>query len=33
MNENGERLANMCSNNGLIIGGTLFKHKEKNKIT
>ena len=25
MNENGEILANMCSTNGLVIGGTLFK--------
>jgi hypothetical protein len=24
MNENGERLANMSSTNGLVIGGTLF---------
>ena len=28
-----ERLANMCSTNGLVIGGTLFKHKYRNKIT
>ncbi|XP_071122604.1 craniofacial development protein 2-like [Mytilus edulis] len=28
MNENGERLAHMCSTNGLVIGGTLFKHKD-----
>ncbi|CAG2240028.1 unnamed protein product [Mytilus edulis] len=33
MNENGERLANMCSTNGLVIGGTLFKHKDIHKIT
>ncbi|CAG2222390.1 unnamed protein product [Mytilus edulis] len=29
----GERLANMCSTNGLVIGGTLFKHKDIHKIT
>lgn len=33
MNDNGERLANMCSTNGLVIGGTLFKHKDIYKIT
>ena len=33
MNENGERLANLCSSNGLVIGGTLFKHKDIHKIT
>jgi hypothetical protein len=33
MNENGERLANMSSTNGLVIGGTLFKHKDIHKIT
>ncbi len=32
MNENGERLANMCSTYGLVIGGTLFKHKNIHKI-
>lgn len=33
MNENGEKLANMYSTNYLVIGGTLFKHKEVHKIT
>ena len=33
MNENGERLANLCSTNGLVIGGTIFKHKDIHKIT
>ncbi|XP_071145171.1 craniofacial development protein 2-like [Mytilus edulis] len=33
MNENGERLADFCSTNGLVIGGTLFKHKGIHKIT
>ena len=33
MNENGQRLANLCSSNGLVIGGTLFKHKDIHKIT
>lgn len=33
MNENGERLANMCSSNGLVIGGTLFKQKDIHTIT
>ena len=33
MNENGERLTNLCSSNGLVIGGTLFKHKDIHKIT
>ena len=33
MNENGGKLANICSTNGLVIGGTLFKHKEIHKLT
>jgi hypothetical protein len=33
MNENGERLAIMCCTNGLVIGGTLLKHKDIQKIT
>ena len=33
MNENGERLANLCSLNGLVIGGTIFKHRDIHKIT
>ena len=33
MNENGERLATYCCNNNLMIGGSLFKHKDIHKIT
>ena len=33
MNENGERLADFCDMNDLVIGGTLFQHKEIHKIT
>ena len=33
MNENGERLATFCGNNDLVIGGSLFKHKDIHKIT
>jgi hypothetical protein len=33
MNDNGQRLANFCSENSLVIGGTLFPHKEIHKLT
>jgi hypothetical protein len=33
MNDNGERLANFCSTNSLVIGGTLFPHKTIHKLT
>ena len=33
MNENGERLADLCAMNGLMIGGTLFQHKAIHKAT
>ena len=33
MNENGERLATFCGNNDLVIGGSLFKHRDIQKIT
>ena len=33
MNENGERFANMCSFNRLVIGGTIFPHKRIHKTT
>ena len=33
MNENGERLVDFCESNGLVIGGTLFKHKDIHKLT
>lgn len=33
MNENGERLCDFCSANGLVISGTLFTHKEIHKLT
>ena len=33
INENGERLVNFCLNNGLIIGGTVFPHKDVHKLT
>jgi hypothetical protein len=32
-NENGELLIETCENHGLMIGGTLFPHKECNKVT
>jgi len=33
MNENGERFANLCLENSLVIGGTLFPHKPVHKYT
>lgn len=33
MNENGERWANFCQANELVIGGTLFPHKDCHKRT
>ena len=33
MNNNGERLADMCAFNRLIIGGSIFPHKRIHKIT
>lgn len=33
MNENGELFCNFCGTNDLVIGGTLFQHKEIHKIT
>ena len=33
MNENGEYLADFCSSNRLVIGGTIFPHKDIHKLT
>ena len=33
MNENGERLAAFCLKHELVVGGTLFQHKEIYKLT
>ena len=33
MNDNGERLADICGLNDLVIGGTIFEHKEIHKLT
>ncbi|VDO97906.1 unnamed protein product [Schistosoma margrebowiei] len=32
-NENGERFANLCAFNKLVIGGTIFPHKHMHKAT
>ena len=33
MNDNGERMCDFCEHNGLVVGGTLFKHKDIHKMT
>ena len=33
MHENGERLADICGLNDLVVGGTIFEHKEIHKLT
>ena len=33
MNDNGERLCDFCSANGLVVAGTIFPHKEIHKLT
>ena len=33
MNENGEMLADFCSTNSLVIGGTIFSHRKCHKAT
>ena len=33
MNENGELQADLCATNSLVIGGTLFPHKNCHKVT
>ena len=33
MNENGERLADICDLNDLVVGGTIFGHKQIHKLT
>ena len=33
MNENGERFADLCALNQLVIGGSIFPHKRINKVT
>ena len=32
-NENGQLLIELCGNHGLVIGGTVFPHKEGHKVT
>lgn len=33
MNENGERVANLCEEHNLVVGGTIFPHKQIHKLT
>ena len=33
MNDNGERLVDFCLNNNYVIGGTIFAHRDINKLT
>ena len=33
MNDNGERMCDFCDHNGLVVGGTLFKHRDIHKTT
>lgn len=33
MNENGELFADLCANNDLVIGGSIFPHKRIHKAT
>jgi hypothetical protein len=33
MNDNGERLVDFCLDSGLVVGGTLFQHREIHKLT
>ena len=33
MNENGERLAELCATYNLVIGGTIFPHRDIHKLT
>ena len=33
MNDNGERLCDFCSANGLVVTGTIFPHREIHKLT
>jgi Reverse transcriptase (RNA-dependent DNA polymerase)/Domain of unknown function (DUF6451) len=32
-NDNGDRFVELCTNHGLVIGGTIFKHKDIHKVT